>query len=67
LCDYFQGYELVLPTGSENFDDIWKQKLTPIDLGRREQGEAIAYRLDGKALLRTSEGRGSPLIEVRRK
>jgi len=67
LCDYFQGYELVLPTGTKNFDDIWSQKLTPIDLGRRQQGEAIAYRLDGKALLTTSEGRSSALIEVKRK
>jgi hypothetical protein len=67
LCDYFQGYEVVLPSGSKNFDDIWKEKLSPIDLGRREQGEAIAYRLDGKALVATSEGRSSAVVEVRRK
>jgi hypothetical protein len=66
LCDYFQGYEAVLPTG-KNFDEIWNEKLTPIDLGRRQQGEAIAYRLDGKALLTTSEGPSSAIIEVRRK
>ena len=55
LCDYFQGYELVLPAESNNFDDIWKQKMTGFDLGKRKQGEAIAYRLDGNALLATSE------------
>ncbi len=63
LCDYFAGYELELPAGS-NFDDIWKQKMTSFDLGKRKQGESITYRLDGKALLATSEGKQSPLIQV---
>jgi hypothetical protein len=66
LCDYFQGYELVLPAGSSNFDDIWKQKMIGFDLGKRKQGESISYRLDGKALLATSEGKDSPLIQVLR-
>jgi hypothetical protein len=64
LCDYFQGYELMLPAKSTDFNDIWKQRMTVFDLGKRKQGEAIAYRLDGKALLATSEGRQAPLIEV---
>ena len=64
LCDYFQGYELVLPAGSANFSEIWKQKMIGFDLGKREQGESITYRLDGKALLATSEGKRSPLIQV---
>lgn len=64
LCDYFQGYELVLPAKSTDFNDIWKQRMTGFDLGKREQGEAIAYRLDGKALLATSEGKNAPLIQV---
>ncbi|HET6974922.1 MAG TPA: hypothetical protein VFI24_01260 [Pyrinomonadaceae bacterium] len=66
LCDYFQGYELVLPAGSRDFNDIWKQKMTGFDLGKRKQGESIAYRLDGKAFLATSEGQRSPLIQVSR-
>jgi hypothetical protein len=66
LCDYFQGYELVLPAGASNFDDIWKQKMTGFDLGKRKQGESITYRLDGKALLATSEGKQPPLIIVLR-
>jgi hypothetical protein len=66
LCDYFQGYELVLPAKSTNFEDIWKQKMVGFDLGKRKQGESIAYRLDGKALLATSEGKQSPLIQVAR-
>lgn len=66
LCDYFAGYELVLPAGGENFDDIWKQKMTSFDLGKRKQGESITYRLDGRALLATSEGKQSPLIQVER-
>ena len=64
LCDYLQGYVASLPEGDANFDDIWQQPLKKIDLGKRPQGESIAYRLDGKALLTTSEGVGSPVIEV---
>jgi hypothetical protein len=66
LCDYFQGYELVLPSRATNFNDIWKQRMTGFDLGKREQGEAIAYRLDGKALLATSEGKKASLFQVER-
>ena len=64
FCDYFQGYELVLPAKSSDFNDIWKQRMTGFDLGKRRQGEAIAYRLDGKGFLATSEGAQSPLIQV---
>lgn len=64
LCDYFQGYELVLPASSSNFNDIWKQRMTGFDLGKRKQGEAIAYRLDGKALLATDEGKKPALFQV---
>ena len=67
VCDYFQGYEVVLPVGVSNFNEIWTQRMVPIDLGKRKQGEAISYRLDGKALLATSEGTQSPLIQVVRK
>jgi hypothetical protein len=66
LCDYMQGYEIVLPNGAA-FDTIWNQPLKPIDLGQRKQGESIAYRLDGKALLATSEGSPAPLIQVLRR
>jgi hypothetical protein len=66
LCDYFQGYELVLPARSADFNDIWKQRMTGFDLGKRKQGEAIAYRLDGKALLATSEGKGASIIQLTR-
>src|SRR5215213_5021533 len=66
LCDYFQGYEIVLPARSSNFDDIWKERMIGFDLGKRKQGESITYRLEGKALLATSEGKESPLIQVLR-
>jgi hypothetical protein len=64
LCDYFQGFELVLPPKSTDFNDIWKQRMTVFDLGKRKQGESIAYRSDGKAVLATSEGKNAPLIQV---
>ena len=67
LCDYFSGYELVLSAGRASFDEIWKQPLQPVDMGKRNQGESIAYRLDGRALLATSEGEHSALVEVVRR
>lgn len=67
LCDYTQAYELVLPEGSADFNNIWKQPLTPINIGNRKQGEAIAYRIDGEALLATSEGSPMPLIQAVRR
>ena len=66
LCDYFQGYELALPAGVTNFNDIWKQRMVGFDLGKRKQGEAITYRLDGKAFLATSEEKNAPIIQVTR-
>lgn len=67
LCDYAQGYEIVLPDTRGDFNLIWKQPLRPIALGERKQGEAIGYRLDGKALLTTSEGKHSPVNQVVRR
>ena len=64
LCDYTQGYELILPENAVDFEVIWKQPLAPIELGKRKQGEAIAYRFDGMAVLATSEGFPTPLIQV---
>ena len=64
LCDYFGGYELILPSTSRNFDDIWKEKVTSFNLGKRKQGESITYRLDGNAVLATSEGESFDLIQV---
>jgi hypothetical protein len=65
LCDYLGAYELQLPATSKGgFDAIWKQPVTDISLGPRQQGEAVCYRLDGAAILATSEGRNAPLIEV---
>jgi hypothetical protein len=67
FCDYMQGYEAVLADDKASFDTIWKQPLTSISLGSRKQGEAITYRLDGKALLMTSEGSPMPLLQVVRR
>ncbi len=66
FCDYLQGYEMVLPAKAKGFDEIWKQPLATFDFGKRKQGEAIAYRLDGKAVLGTSEGKKSELVQVER-
>lgn len=67
LCDYFAGYELILPQNSQKFDDIWKEKPNKIELGERKQGEAICYSADGKKIYATSEGKNSPIIKVEKK
>lgn len=67
LCDYFNAYEASLPENSRGrFDQIWKQSPVIIKLGERKQGEAVCYRLDGRAILATSEGSHPALIEVER-
>lgn len=66
LSTYSQGYELVVPAGGR-FDDVWSQPPAAVALGPRLQGEAIAYRLDGRALLTTSEIAPSPLQQVERR
>lgn len=67
VCTYGQGYEMTLPAGARDFDEIWAQSRRPILLARRDQGEAIAYRLDGGAVLTTSEHSPFPLHEMVRR
>ena len=67
LCDYFNAYELVLPKDANSFDEIWKNDSSIIELGKREQGEAICYSIDMNSIFATSEKRNSPFIEVERK
>ena len=66
VCDYFSAYEIALPEGANNFDEIWKQKITIVNLGERQQGEAISYSADGSSIFATSEKKNSPVIEVKR-
>lgn len=66
LSNYFAGEELSLPAEESDFDAIWSQSAQTVDLGARDQGESVAYRLDGDAVLATSEGAGSPVYETRR-
>lgn len=63
LCDYDGGLEAVAPAKGD-FDDVWKGPWKEVDLGRRQQGEGVSYRHDGKTILATSEGAEFPLIEV---
>ena len=68
LCTLATGVELALPdTPGVAFDEIWAQPPTAVTLPRRAQGEAIAYRLDGNAVITTSELSASPLHEVPRR
>ena len=65
VCDYSAGYELTNASG--NFDEIWKQKPIPVNLGDRRQGEAVAFAADGRSIFTTSEKKNSPIIEVKLK
>jgi hypothetical protein len=67
ICDYFAAYEFSLPADAKGFDDIWKQKPAVINLGGRDQGEAICYSSDGSSLFATSEGKNKPLIRINRR
>lgn len=67
LSSYATGYELVLPVGEDRFDAIWDQKPNPVALGARRQGESVAYRLDGRALISSSEMLPSPIQQVERR
>ena len=67
ICDYFSAYEIVLPENAKNFDEIWTQKPLMVELGEREQGEAVGYSNDGKSIFATSEKKDSPIIQVKRK
>ena len=64
LCDYYAAYELILPSNSKKFDDIWKQEPLKVELGKRKQGEAICYSADGNSIFATSEMKNSPIIRV---
>ena len=66
LCTYLEAVELTVPPGAA-FDAVWGQAPAFIALPFRRQGEAIAYRLDGAALLTTSEGVPAPVHEVTRR
>lgn len=63
LCDYVRGFQASVPAG-KSFDAVWTSGWRPIDLGKRAQGEAVAYRHDGQAVLASSEGAAFSLIEV---
>ncbi len=67
VCDYTRAYEYELPQSSAEFDDIWRQVPTPIELGARKVGESICYSIDGSSVFATSEGASSPVIEVQLK
>jgi hypothetical protein len=63
LRNYLQAFEYRLPEGRP-FDAIWTVEPQTIPLPPMRQGEALAYRPDGWALLTTSEGRPMPLFEL---
>ncbi len=65
LCTLGGGFELTLDPGAP-FDSIWDRRPAAVTLPGLAQVEGIAYRLDGDALLVTSEGYPSPLYEIPR-
>lgn len=67
ICDYAQAYEWTLPENVTQFDEIWKQTPSSIDLGKRNGGESVCYSASGSSIFATSEGRNAPVIEAKRK
>lgn len=67
ICDYTQAYEWTLPENVTQFDEIWKQTPSSIDLGKRNGGESVCYSASGLSIFATSEGRNAPVIEAKRK
>jgi hypothetical protein len=67
ITDYFAAYEFAMPAGGTDFEAVWKQQPTPVEVGIRKQGESLAYSADGQALLATSEGVGEPVMKAVRK
>lgn len=60
LCDYFAGYELLLPPNTKDLDEIWKQKPQRFDIGDHEIGEAVGYTTDGNVIA-ISENKYTPV------
>ncbi len=67
LCDYYSGYEFALSLLAKRFDEIWSEKPVVIDLGKRDQGESVAYSLDANSVFATTEDLHSPLFRTDRK
>ncbi|MBA3769264.1 MAG: hypothetical protein H0X08_01955 [Blastocatellia bacterium] len=67
VSDYSAAYEISLPCGAQDFDEIWTQRPIAFSLGKRRQGEAITYSRDGMSIFATSEKQNAPIIQVRRK
>ncbi|HSI89456.1 MAG TPA: hypothetical protein VK918_10395 [Pyrinomonadaceae bacterium] len=66
LTDYIAGYEFLIPQGDDDLKAVWQQKPAVIDLGKRDQGEAVAYGPDGFAIFATGEKRNSEIFRVLR-
>jgi hypothetical protein len=61
---YFTALELTRPTGA--FEAIFNSEPQPIKIPLEQQGEAISYTADGKALVTTSEKVPAPLYQLTR-
>ena len=66
IRNYFNAFELERGAGKD-FESIFFSTPAPINLPLEQQGEAIAYTRDGKALVTVSEGRGVALNRLRRR
>lgn len=62
LSSYLGAFEARARAG--NFDRVWAARWTRFDPGSAHQREAIAYTLDGRAILSTSEGRRASIHRV---
>jgi hypothetical protein len=67
LQTYTDAYELALPDGASDFEQIWNAVPRRVAFPKLEQGEAVCYSTDGKAIYTTSEKTPAPLYVLRAK
>jgi hypothetical protein len=64
LLDYAGGYELSLPDGESNFENIFSQPPVPFALPGLDHGEGICYTADGRSAIAVRDGKKSPILRL---
>lgn len=62
LRDYLRAHIYRVPDG--DFDEVWKEKPEPLNVGTVRQGESLCFDLSGKSIYTSSEGRNAPIFKT---
>jgi len=66
LTDYIAGYEFEISPDDRDLRTVWQARPAVIDLGKRKDGEAVAYGPDSRSIFATGEKRNSEIFRVLR-